>query len=75
MLDQVKSIAAGTNFAIVNVSRYQGRIHVASFKVKATPLKGSQQEQQVLFAYHFCSYMIDDHSMILRKCTLRWQGS
>ena len=20
-----------------------------------------------------CSYMIDDHSMILRKCTLRWQ--
>ena len=49
LLDQVKSLSAGSNFAIVNVSRYQGRIHVASFKVKATPQKGLQQEQQVLF--------------------------
>ena len=69
LLDQVKSLSPRSNFAIVNVSRYWGRIHVASFKVK-----GLQQEQQVLPAYHICSYMIDDHSMILRECTLRMTG-
>ena len=60
LLDQVKSLSAGSNFAIVNVSRYRGQIHVASFKVKATPLKGLQQEQQVLFAYHFWTVWLHD---------------